>query len=72
MALAHGLHQRSQDTQFLVFDLGGGTFDVSIVEIFDGIIEVRSSAGDNHLGGEDFNKLLIDDFYAEIDVDEYG
>ena len=63
-ALAHGLHQRSQDTQFLVFDLGGGTFDVSIVEIFEGVIEVRSSAGDNHLGGEDFNQVLIDDFYA--------
>jgi molecular chaperone HscC len=65
-ALSHGLHQRSKETQFLVFDLGGGTFDVSIVEIFEGIIEVRASAGDNHLGGEDFNQALIDDFYATL------
>ena len=63
-ALAHGLHQCARDTQFLVFDLGGGTFDVSIVETFEGIIEVRSSAGDNHLGGEDFNQVLVEDFYA--------
>src|ERR1700722_3902838 len=63
-ALAHGLHLRDDDTQFLVFDLGGGTFDVSIVEIFSGVIEVRSSAGDNCLGGEDFNKVLIDDFFT--------
>ena len=63
-ALAHGLHQRTAETQFLVFDLGGGTFDVSIVELFEGIIEVRSSAGDNHLGGEDFNEVLIEDFYS--------
>jgi molecular chaperone HscC len=65
-ALAHGLHQHAADTQFLVFDLGGGTFDVSIVEIFEGIIEVRSSAGDNRLGGEDFNQVLIEDFYAAL------
>jgi molecular chaperone HscC len=63
-ALAHGLHLRQDETQFLVFDLGGGTFDVSIVELFSGVIEVRASAGDNHLGGEDFNELLIDDFLA--------
>jgi molecular chaperone HscC len=63
-ALAYGLHQRQAETQFLVFDLGGGTFDVSIVEIFEGIIEVRSSAGDNHLGGEDFNEMLIEEFYS--------
>jgi molecular chaperone HscC len=65
-ALAHGLHERSQSAQFLVFDLGGGTFDVSIVEMFDGVIEVRSSAGDNQLGGEDFNDLLIEDFFAAL------
>jgi molecular chaperone HscC len=68
-ALSHGLHQRSKETQFLVFDLGGGTFDVSIVEIFEGIIEVRASAGDNHLGGEDFNQVLIDDFYTALGSD---
>lgn len=58
-ALAYGLHQRDKETKFLVFDLGGGTFDVSILEIFDGIIEVRATVGDNRLGGEDFNEALI-------------
>jgi molecular chaperone HscC len=57
-ALAYGIHQLDEESPFLVFDLGGGTFDVSIVEIFDGIIEVRSSSGDNRLGGEDFNEVL--------------
>lgn len=59
-ALAYGIHQRDRPSRFLVFDLGGGTFDVSILEIFEGIIEVRASAGDNRLGGEDFNAVLID------------
>ncbi|HSX55484.1 MAG TPA: molecular chaperone HscC [Sphingomonas sp.] len=58
-ALAYGIHQLADESRFLVFDLGGGTFDVSIVEIFEGIIEVRASTGDNHLGGEDFNELLV-------------
>jgi molecular chaperone HscC len=57
-ALAYGIHELDEESPFLVFDLGGGTFDVSIVEIFDGVIEVRSSAGDNRLGGEDFNSVL--------------
>jgi molecular chaperone HscC len=57
-ALAHGIHQLEYEEPFLIFDLGGGTFDVSLVEMFDGIIEVRSSAGDNQLGGEDFNELV--------------
>ncbi|HEY1606632.1 MAG TPA: molecular chaperone HscC [Allosphingosinicella sp.] len=57
-ALAYGIHELDEESPFLVFDLGGGTFDVSIVEIFDGIIEVRSSAGNNRLGGEDFNTVL--------------
>ena len=57
-ALAYGIHERSADQRFLVFDLGGGTFDVSVLEIFDGVIEVRASAGDNRLGGEDFNTVL--------------
>ncbi|MGE0667427.1 MAG: Hsp70 family protein [Sphingomonadales bacterium] len=59
-ALAYGIHLRDRQTRFLVFDLGGGTFDVSILEIFEGIIEVRASAGDNRLGGEDFNELLVE------------
>ncbi|ASR53655.1 Hsp70 family protein [Blastomonas fulva] len=58
-ALAYGIHELGVEEPFLVFDLGGGTFDVSVVEIFDGVIEVRSSAGDNRLGGEDFNGVLM-------------
>jgi molecular chaperone HscC len=68
-ALAFGLSELSGDAQFLVFDLGGGTFDVSIVEIFEGVIEVRASAGDNQLGGEDFNQLLMEDFYQAFRAD---
>jgi molecular chaperone HscC len=59
-ALAYGLHEREKESRFLVFDLGGGTFDVSVLEIFEGVIEVRSSTGDNRLGGEDFNDLLVE------------
>jgi molecular chaperone HscC len=58
-ALAYGIHQLADESRFLVFDLGGGTFDVSVLEIFEGVIEVRASTGDNRLGGEDFNELLI-------------
>ena len=57
-ALAYGIHQLEGETRFLVFDLGGGTFDVSVLEIFEGVIEVRASTGDNRLGGEDFNEVL--------------
>ncbi|MGF7148884.1 molecular chaperone HscC [Sphingomonas zeicaulis] len=66
-ALAYGIHERDDGAPFLVFDLGGGTFDVSIVEIFDGIIEVRASAGDNRLGGEDFNHLMVQLVREKID-----
>lgn len=59
-ALVYGLHKRDLETKFLVFDLGGGTFDVSIVELFSGVIEVCSSAGDNYLGGEDFSQLIAE------------
>lgn len=59
-ALAYGLHELGEQQRFLVFDLGGGTFDVSILEIFEGVMEVRATAGDNQLGGEDFNQLLVD------------
>ena len=58
-ALAFGLADRGDREPFLVFDLGGGTFDVSIVEMFDGIVEVRASAGDNRLGGDDFDEVLV-------------
>lgn len=63
-ALAYGLHEGRAETQFLVFDLGGGTFDVSILEMFDGVMEVRASAGDNMLGGEDFTHLLVEQAFA--------
>jgi molecular chaperone HscC len=65
-ALAYGIHELASESRFLVFDLGGGTFDVSILEIFEGVIEVRSSTGDNQLGGEDFNQLLINDFSSSL------
>lgn len=58
-ALAFGLTDRGDREPFLVFDLGGGTFDVSIVEMFEGIVEVRASAGDNRLGGDDFDDVLV-------------
>lgn len=61
-ALAYGLHNQEDEHQFLVFDLGGGTFDVSILELFDNIMEVRASAGDNFLGGEDIVDILIEAF----------
>lgn len=61
-ALAYGLHDRNAENQFLVFDLGGGTFDISILEMFSGVMEVRASAGDNHLGGEDFVTVLVEGF----------
>ena len=64
-ALAYGLHQRDKETSFLVFDLGGGTFDVSILELFDGVMEVRASAGDNFLGGEDFDSVLLEHFVEQ-------
>lgn len=64
-AVAYGINQTSSDTQFLIFDLGGGTFDVSILELFEGVMEVKSIAGDNYLGGEDFNNLLVS-YFAEI------
>lgn len=61
-ALAYGIRDKEQESKFLVFDLGGGTFDVSILELFEGVMEVRASAGDNFLGGEDFVTVLVDAF----------
>lgn len=63
-ALAYGVHQKDRETSFLVFDLGGGTFDVSILELFEGVMEVRASAGDNFLGGEDFDAALVQHFLS--------
>jgi molecular chaperone HscC len=64
-ALAYGLHEGRDESTFLVFDLGGGTFDVSILELFDGVMEVHASAGDNFLGGEDFVNVLVDHFVRQ-------
>ena len=58
-AISYGLHQEKSETKFLVFDLGGGTFDVSVLELFEGVMEVKSIAGDNFLGGEDFTNVLV-------------
>ena len=67
-ALAYGLDKRTHET-VLVFDLGGGTFDVSILDVGDGVVEVRSTAGDTHLGGDDFDRRLVDHLADEFEKD---
>lgn len=67
-ALAYGLQERPEGGRFLVFDLGGGTLDVSLIEIFDGVVEVHASAGDNFLGGEDFVDVLAHAACADLDL----
>jgi len=67
-AIAYGLYEK-KNTRFLVFDLGGGTFDVSILELFENILEVRAVAGDNYLGGEDFTAILEKMFLEEQGVE---
>ncbi len=64
-AVAYGLYQSKERARFLVFDLGGGTFDVSILELYDTILEVRAVAGDNFLGGEDFTAVLENLFFEK-------
>lgn len=66
-SLAYGLQDRDAETTFLVVDLGGGTFDVSILEMFSGVMEVRASAGDAFLGGEDFTDKLLEHLVAEAE-----
>lgn len=65
-ALAYGLDKTDKDEKILVFDLGGGTFDVSILELGDGVFDVLSTAGDNNLGGDDFDNKIIDHMVAEF------
>ncbi|WP_010287995.1 molecular chaperone DnaK [Kurthia massiliensis] len=65
-ALAYGLEKQDVDQKVLVFDLGGGTFDVSILELGDGVFEVLATAGDNKLGGDDFDQAIIDYLVAEF------
>lgn len=69
-AIAHGLYDQEGDCRFLVFDLGGGTFDVSILELFENILEVRAVAGDNYLGGEDFTRVLEKLFLKDQKLDK--
>ena len=65
-SLAYGLDKDDDDQTILVFDLGGGTFDVSVLELGDGVFEVKATSGDNHLGGDNFDKALVDWMIAEF------
>src|SRR5207245_1660935 len=68
-SLAYGLEKESDQT-ILVFDLGGGTFDVSVLELGEGVFEVKATAGDNHLGGDNFDKAIVDWMVAEVKRDQ--
>ncbi|NCC74137.1 MAG: molecular chaperone DnaK, partial [Sphingobacteriia bacterium] len=68
-ALAYGLDKKKEDLKVAVFDLGGGTFDISILELGDGVFEVKSTNGDTHLGGDDFDHVIIDWLAAEFKAD---
>ncbi len=69
-ALAYGLDKKKSDMKIAVFDLGGGTFDISILELGDGVFEVKSTNGDTHLGGDDFDQVIIDWLANEFKNDE--
>ncbi len=69
-ALAYGLDKESSDQTILVFDLGGGTFDVSILELGEGVFEVKATNGDNHLGGDNFDKAVVDWMVGEFKKDQ--
>ena len=71
-ALAYGLDKVNKDQKILVFDLGGGTFDVSVLELGDGVFEVLSTAGDNHLGGDDWDHRVIDWMADKFAADNGG
>src|SRR5438105_12666240 len=69
-ALAYGLDKEGADQTILVFDLGGGTFDVSILELGEGVFEVKATNGDNHLGGDNFDKAIVDWMVSEFKRDQ--
>ncbi|WP_336513957.1 molecular chaperone DnaK [Pollutibacter soli] len=69
-ALAYGLDKKHQDSKIAVFDLGGGTFDISVLELGDGVFEVKSTNGDTHLGGDDFDKVIMDWLAEEFKKEE--
>ena len=69
-ALAYGLDKKGKDEKIAVFDLGGGTFDISVLELGDGVFEVKSTNGDTHLGGDDFDKVIMDWLADEFKKDE--
>ena len=69
-SLAYGLDKEGSDHAILVFDLGGGTFDVSVLEIGDGVFEVKATAGDNHLGGDNWDKAIVEWLVAEFKRDQ--
>lgn len=69
-ALAYGMDKKNQDMKIAVYDLGGGTFDISILELGDGVFEVKSTNGDVHLGGDDFDQVIIDWLAAEFQAEE--
>lgn len=69
-ALAYGMDKKDKDIKIAVFDLGGGTFDISILELGDGIFEVKSTNGDTHLGGDDFDQVIVDWIVSEFKNDE--
>ncbi len=69
-ALAYGLDKKGKDQKIAVFDLGGGTFDISVLELGDGVFEVKSTNGDTHLGGDDFDKIIMDWLADEFKKDE--
>lgn len=69
-ALAYGMDKKHTDSKVAVFDLGGGTFDVSVLELGDGVFEVKSTNGDTHLGGDDFDKVIMDWLAGEFKKDE--
>ena len=69
-ALAYGMDKKGKDQKIAVFDLGGGTFDISVLELGDGVFEVKSTNGDTHLGGDDFDKVIMDWLADEFKADE--